>query len=451
MISTEKVKNLKERIFAEISKNGFEGEILIHESESTEIKVKNQRVKELSKSVLDKVGVRVFKGNNEGFGSTESFDDASIDSCLADALSNAKVIKRALPVELGEISDYEQTVEFTNHYAKELESFSTDAAREKVMNLDKITTGLDKRVISVDCAASTYRSKETFLNSKGVQKSCKSNGASIYTDATTDNGTFKKDSYHFYSGHDAMSVDVEKVAKKAVDQAIALLDAKSIPSQKIPVILPPEVAQGFIGAISSTLSAKAIDEKMSMFGMCKGETIACEMLTVRDAPLRKNNSSATPFDSEGYPTSETMMIEKGVVKNILTDKFFSKKMDLPHTANGLRGPGSPVSVGVHLMVVDKGDQSLEDLLKVYPKVFLVESFRGGPHPLTGDFSAPAEGHLYVDGKRQHAVHEVTLAGNYKEALKNITGLGNAYNENYFGGILTPHILFKEFDLSGLDS
>jgi len=452
MINQENVKRIKDIMFEKAKSAGFEAEILIHEEVSSSVSVKSQEIKELSNALLDKVGVRVIKGKNEGFASTESFDDESISNCIDDALAIAEVIERDIEMSLGELENYQDDMTFNEYVSDRFHQASTDDMRTKALKLEKEASSIDDRIFSVMATAcSKGQSKETYLNSRGVEKSCASNSLDIYTYLGADNKVFKKTNYDVFSGHNMMDLDEKSFAKAIVDDAIALLDAKSIPSQKIPVLLSREQAPRFIGALTGALSAKAIDQKTALFGMCEGEQIASKIITIRDRPRLENHAAATPFDSEGYPTSDKVLIEKGVCKTILTDKYHAEKMKLPHTANGQRSPGSPVGIGAHLLSVDLGDKTFEELVNIYPKVFVVDDFGGSPSAVTGEFSGPAEGHLYENGKRKHALHDVAIAGNLKEVVKNIVALGNEYKPNYSGRIQCPYILVSQMDLSGTDS
>ena len=53
----------------------------------------------------------------------------------------------------------------------------------------------------------------------------------------------------------------------------------------------------------------------------------------QDAPFQRGTYA---FDDEGTPSQRTVLVEKGVLKNYLFDRFHAMKYDMQSTANGRR-------------------------------------------------------------------------------------------------------------------
>ena len=95
------------------------------------------------------------------------------------------------------------------------------------------------------------------------------------------------------------------------------------------------------------------------------------------------------------------------------------------TGNATRGlAGSPGIGGGNLFLLP-GEQTPEQILADIPAGFYVTSLMGfGANLVTGDYSRGASGLWIENGELTHAVEEVTIAGNLREMLRNITAIGN---------------------------
>ncbi|MNT65164.1 peptidase PmbA [compost metagenome] len=66
---------------------------------------------------------------------------------------------------------------------------------------------------------------------------------------------------------------------------------------------------------------------------------------------------------------------------------------------------------------------------------------------TGDFSLPAEGFLYENGKMVGPVDQFVVSGNIFEVLNSIEEVGSEYGKPG-NSIMTPDVLVKELSFAG---
>ncbi|MCL4167403.1 UNVERIFIED_CONTAM: hypothetical protein GTU68_067002 [Idotea baltica] len=96
--------------------------------------------------------------------------------------------------------------------------------------------------------------------------------------------------------------------------------------------------------------------------------------------------------------------------------YSARQLGLKSTAN---------SGGTHNLTLDSTGQSFDELLKMLDTGFLVTELIGsGINGITGDYSRGAAGYWVENGVIQHAVEEVTVAGNLKDMFQNIVAVGN---------------------------
>jgi PmbA protein len=81
--------------------------------------------------------------------------------------------------------------------------------------------------------------------------------------------------------------------------------------------------------------------------------------------------------------------------------------------------------GNHNLILDTTDKlEFADLMKKMGKGLLVTELLGhGVNLVTGDYSRGAAGFWVENGEIQHAVEEITVAGNLKDMLPGICGVG----------------------------
>ena len=91
--------------------------------------------------------------------------------------------------------------------------------------------------------------------------------------------------------------------------------------------------------------------------------------------------------------------------------------------------------------------SLDAMLgKLHRGLFVIELMGQGVNYVTGDYSRGAAGFWVEGGKIVHPVHEVTIAGNLRDMLKQIAALGaDAYT---YGSKTTGSVLVERMTVAG---
>jgi PmbA protein len=111
------------------------------------------------------------------------------------------------------------------------------------------------------------------------------------------------------------------------------------------------------------------------------------------------------------------VVENGVVQGYFLGSYSARKLGLKTTGN---------AGGNHNLIIDNGAPvSFSELLKRVGKGLLVTELLGqGVNSVTGDYSRGAAGYWVEGGEIQHAVEEITIAGNLKDMLPGICAMGN---------------------------
>ena len=114
------------------------------------------------------------------------------------------------------------------------------------------------------------------------------------------------------------------------------------------------------------------------------------------------------------------------------------------------GYASAVHVAPSNLYLVAGKKSFDELLASIGSGLVITEVSGlhaGANPVSGDFSLLSKGYTFVDGKREKAVEQITVAGNFYELLRNIRELAN---DLVFplGGIGCPSVDAGELAISG---
>lgn len=159
-------------------------------------------------------------------------------------------------------------------------------------------------------------------------------------------------------------------------------------------------------------------------------------------PHRPRLTGSAPFDEEGVKTSPRKVVEAGVVKGYFLSTYSARKLGMKTTGN---------AGGSHHLTLSsrqtKPNDDLPALLKKMGRGLLITELMGqGVNYVTGDYSRGAFGYWVENGEIQHAVEEITIAGNLKQMFADIVAIGA---DNLVRGTKeTGSILIKEMTIGG---
>jgi TldD protein len=217
-------------------------------------------------------------------------------------------------------------------------------------------------------------------------------------------------------------------AREAVRQALVNLEAVDTPAGAKTVVLGP----GWPGillheAVGHGLEGDFNRKGLSAFSGRMGEKVASSLCTVVDDGTLPNRRGSLSVDDEGTPTSNTMLIENGILKGYMQDKLNARLMGMPPTGNGRRESYAclplPRMTNTYML---PGEQEPEEIIRSVKKGLYAVNFGGGQVDITsGKFVfSLSEAYLIEDGRITAPVKGATLIGNGPEVLTRVSMLGN---------------------------
>src|ERR671924_1312324 len=193
---------------------------------------------------------------------------------------------------------------------------------------------------------------------------------------------------------------------------------------EVPVVFDPEMAGSLLRNLSSALSGYSL-YKGASFLIGKLETvIASEWVTVIDDGTIPGALGSRPFDGEGVPTRQTVVLEHGMLQSYLLDTYCARRLGMTSTGNAARD-ASGISVGAGNFYLVPGTSTPAEIIgSVKSGLYLTELIGFGINLVTGDYSRGAVGMWIDHGQLAYPVEEITIAGNLQEMLQGIDMVGN---------------------------
>jgi PmbA protein len=223
-------------------------------------------------------------------------------------------------------------------------------------------------------------------------------------------GTGMQRDYDFHSATFLADLDDPAViGHSAGERAVARLNPTRPATAKIPVVFDPRVASSLIGHLASAISGASIARGTSFLKDSLGERLFAPGVMLHDEPRRLRGARSKPFDSEGVPTANSVLIDDGVLTTWLLDSRSARQLGLK--TNGHCNGGSP---GLSNAYFAPGQHTPAALMAdIKEGIYVTELMGMGVNGITGDYSRGCAGFMIRDGALAEPVAEVTIAGNLK--------------------------------------
>lgn len=386
-----------------------------------------------------------------GYSYTEKIEDDSIDMLIDDALENSKYIEGSSDEVIFSGSE---SYEDLNHYNESLKEVSTQDKINFAINLEKEAYALDSRVFAVDaCAYQEFEGERYIVNSKGIDLHDKSNGGATYISVVVKEGEDTKTGISYRIFSDFTSLDYKEMAKEAVDNAITMLGAENIKSDKYPVIFENTTFADLLAAFTPIFSADNVQKGLSLLKGKVGEEIAAPILSIVDDPFLKGGYGSRNFDDEGTASTFNRIIDNGKLEKIAYNWKTANKDGVTSTGNASRSYKGSISIAPTNLYVVNGDTDIDELMILADNGLYINDLAGlhsGLNAVSGDFSLSASGYEIINGEKKRPVNQITIAGNLYELFKDIVAIGNdlKFGMPSYGYIGSPSILIKSLSVSG---
>jgi PmbA protein len=426
----------------------FMAEAFILDAKSLTIEVASGTVETLKLAEDNGIGIRTITKNGQmGFAFSSDLSEPATEQAVRQSLVNAE---KTFPDPYNRLPETLKEIPHLRTIDPAIQQVTIDEKISMAQKLENATISYDSRIKRVERAV--YEDGDygvTLANSNGLLVHYRSGYCGLYTSALAEENGDNQSGHGMQYSRDYQDLNPVFVGEEAAQDAVRLLGASSIATQRATLILSPYIATTFLEVLISALAADAVQKGKSLFTGKVGAQVAASTITLIDDGRLEGGIASSPVDAEGVPTSRTILIQDGILKGFLHNTYTAAKDNTMSTGNGMRSTfKSTPEVGPTNIFIHSGTMKESELIQEIKAGFYVTSVMGmhTANPISGDFSVGAAGIWVENGKMTKAIRGVAIAGNMLELLRNIDAAAD--NLRFFGGQGAPTLRIQGMSISG---
>ena len=412
-----------------LSTGGDFAEIFYENYISKTISMRNGDVDNAGNSQSSGIGLRIYKNLQSVYGHTNDISKKGLID-LANKLSKSFNSKQTISVKNFQLQHYKKVNKNITSYNKINDDEIISLLNHVYLNIKNY----DKRITRVSCGFNYNIQDIVIFNSnEKMYKDHREHGRLFMTSIASYEGKIETrfDGPGTQKGFEYFTkeLDINELSKNHAEKLILMLEAKECPSGKFPVV----IGNGWGGVIfhescGHQLEATSVAYDLSVFSNKIGEQIANPIVSAYDNGTIPNEWGSNNIDDEGNACQNTLLIDKGILKNYLVDTFNARRMK-GFKPNGCARRQSykyePTSRMSNTYIAN-GKSTKEEIIKNTKLGIYAVSFNGGSvNPSTGEFNfGCSEAYLIKDGEIKMPLRGATLIGKATEILKHIDMVGN---------------------------
>ncbi len=425
-------------------------ECTIAEGEEFSAGVRLREIESLKQAGSRGAGIRVLVGRNTGSSRTSELSPKGLEEMVRSALDLARVTTEDPHAGLPDPEELGSLQTPLRLYDSAIAELDTDWKIAQARLAEDTALSIDPRIQNSEGASfDSHVGARAFANSSGFSGAYRTSSCSlsVVPVGKDDSGGMERDYWQTSSRRASAIESAEEVGRRAAARTLRRLNPRKAATQKAPVIFEPRTARALLGEIFDTVNGGAIYRQASFLAGKLGEKVASEALTVVDDATMPGLFGSTPFDDEGVRSRRTVVIDRGVLKSYLLNSYCARKLGLKTTGNASRGLSGNAGVGNGNFYIDAGVVSEEGMIaQVRQGLYVTELIGATANTVTGDYSSGAAGLWIENGELAYPVSEITIAGNLKRMLMDISQV--ASNLEFRGSIASPTIMIQEMTISG---
>lgn len=368
------------------------------------------------------LGISVYLGQRRGNASTSDFSPQAIRDTVRAAYDIARFTAEdefaGLPDAADLALDAAQRPELDLFHPWAIDAA---AAAEIALRCEAAALGVDKRITNSEGAAVSAQQSHFWMgNTRGFRGGYASSRHSLSVAPIAGRGAGMQRDAWYSSMRDAADLaSPEAVGRYASERALSRLKARKVATAEVPVLFESTVAIGLLGALVQATSGGALYRRTTFLLDSLGKSVMAPHIDISEDPHVKKGKGSSPFDDEGVVTRSRSVVEGGVLQGYFLSSYSARKLGMKTTGHA----GGSHNLRMSSRATAPGDD-LPTMIRRLGRGLLVTELMGqGVNYVTGDYSRGASGYWVENGEIAYPVHEVTIAGNLKDMLNNIVGIG----------------------------
>ena len=388
------------------------------------------------------VGVTVYVGQQKGHASTSDFSAKAIEDTVRAAFSIARYTAAD---DCAGLADPARLA----HNAPDLDlchpwALSVEDAIAQAQQCEDAARGVDARISNSEGATvGTQCSHFIYANSNGFCDGYATSRHSISCSVIAESaGGMQRDYWYSVARRAQDMQGALDVGRIAGERTVRRLDARKVATCQVPVLFEASLASGLIGHFVGAISGSSLYRKSTFLLDSLGQEVLAPHLDLHEDPHVPRGKGSAPFDDEGVVTRARDVVRGGVLQGYFLSSYSARKLGMRTTGHA----GGSQNLRLSSRLTQPGDDLDAMLRKLGRGLFVTELMGQGVNGVTGDYSRGAAGYWVEGGRIVHPVHEVTIAGNLKDMLREIAAVGaDAYTQ---GSRTLGSVLVSRMKLAG---
>jgi TldD protein len=406
---------------------GIYGDIFAEERTYTHIQLESGRIEKLEKGEDKGVGIRVINPWKTFYASTNSFDETNL---VETAYHLARFSKEDRDGKIGPekhiIADYPFPISVNP------DEVEVEKKLAMVKALEETVKKMERRIKQVRVVYRDTRQKVKMYSS--TEGAIEDNRTQVVLNiflVGEENGEMQT-SYEaiggFYGFEFFTHQNIEELALKTVKRLSGLLCAREAPMGTKTVVLASEAGGTMIHeAIGHGLEADLALEGLSCYKEMLGQKMASDLISVVDDGTLAHMRGTYAYDDEGTSSERTVLVENGILRNYLFDRFHALKYKQKSTGNGRRESFrfKPIPRMSNTMILPGKDDPKKIVASVDDGILVVKMGGGQVDTVRGDFVFEiSEGYLIEKGSIGPMIKNATMMGSGLKVLREIDMVGS---------------------------
>lgn len=357
--------------------------------------------------------IRVIQNRNFGFKSTNKISNIDIEDAINSAYGDEKANIVFLPSKHDRITIGKRFQKSIEEEVKDLEKI-----KEYIGNLHESIRSFTIKYYEEKFHKEYYSTEDRELISEG-------NISRLTITVVGREDNIIAEAFDAVSTHLGYVLDIfdvneilERVRKRLTNQ----LKGRTTKAGQYQVVLAPEVVGVFTHEALGHL-AEADGALDGILYKLKGKKIAPDFVNISDLPTLNHNKAfgTLIYDDEGVEGREVKIIENGIVREFMTDRYYSAYLGQPPTGNArAQSFRDPPLIRMRNTYMKPGDAELEELFEGIKEGYYMVSPIGGETSPDGTFQfGIQEGYRIENGEIKEPIRNVGISGYTIETLGKI--------------------------------
>lgn len=414
----------------------------LSESQGLSVSVRNQDVETVEQTRDRSLEVTVFAGNQRGSASTSDFSDRALRETVEAAWHIARYTAADPAAGLPDVEFLAaDQIDLQLYHPWDLD---TGKAVGLAMQAEGAARDLSSQITNTDGASvDSFEGHFVLGNSRGFLGGYPFTRHTISVAPIAGQGANMHRDYWYSSHRDARRLAApDEIGRYAAQRTLARLSARRIKTGRFPVLFEAPLAVGLLGSLVQATSGGALYRKASFLLDSLGKQVMADHLSVVENPFIPEALGSSSFDDEGVRTHARNVVASGILQGYFLSSYTARKLGMQTTGNA----GGSHNLRL-ISRLTQPDDDFEAMLRKMGTGFVVTELIGqGVNYVTGDYSRGAFGYWVKNGQIQHAVQEVTIAGNLADMLRQIVAVGADTITR--GAKTTGSILIEQMSIAG---